>query len=344
MLNGSGSRTPPKITQTQRFTPPMIPLPKPAPRIGQTTQRFFEEGERHEAADWNDTILPLDDEPEIDPEAEFDSFDRIPRRRGPIIAVITMGVLLLVGVGVGLTAALETGRSVRKSLGEFLGTTAASQAAPPTTAAVPPGTTVTPSTTADPTINANAVVPAPTVAVPTLPPASAEPAAAAPAAQAVPPLPPPSEAVPAHAERTAQAAGQGKTPVVTPLPATPEVKRVTRARARPRQDYVWSAAANALVPAEPAQGGTSFNKRTPPLRDYVWSPSANALVPAYPAASNPQDSDPKPDPKPRRGATDLRGDDATIAPASTGSGPRERPASLNPAPARHLKPSPFESP
>jgi hypothetical protein len=39
-----------------------IPLNRQIP-FGRTTERFFVEGEQHEAQQWQDVILPPDDEP-----------------------------------------------------------------------------------------------------------------------------------------------------------------------------------------------------------------------------------------------------------------------------------------
>ena len=76
-LNGTGVRA-----STVKLARPLI---VPTLRVGTTTQRFFEEGEQHEAADWQDTVLPPDDAPESDPETQFDSFDKIPKKRSPAV-------------------------------------------------------------------------------------------------------------------------------------------------------------------------------------------------------------------------------------------------------------------
>src|SRR4051812_39734323 len=72
------------------------PLP-PNMRVGATTQRFFAEGEQHEAAEWQDTVLPPDDAPDVDPEVQFDSFDKIPKKRSPVMTAAAIGGCLLIG-------------------------------------------------------------------------------------------------------------------------------------------------------------------------------------------------------------------------------------------------------
>ena len=60
------------------------------------TQEFFLVGERNEAAEWDGS--PLLEEREPDPEAAFHSFDRVPKRRGPLLVA---SLLVAIGVGVG---------------------------------------------------------------------------------------------------------------------------------------------------------------------------------------------------------------------------------------------------
>lgn len=88
-------------------------------RLGETTQEFFREGERHEAAEWTDTQLPPDDEPEKDPAIKFKSFDRIAKRRSSTVALLVMSGGLVIAVATGVVAALRTEHVLSASLGSF---------------------------------------------------------------------------------------------------------------------------------------------------------------------------------------------------------------------------------
>src|SRR5688500_5284707 len=116
-MNGTGVRS----TTVKLGRQPTMPMM----RVGSTTQRFFEEGEQHEAAQWTDTVLPPDDAPETDPDTEFDSFDKIPKKRSPIVTVAAIGACLLIGVAAWTMAfgILRTGRTVDESAKALVGDT-----------------------------------------------------------------------------------------------------------------------------------------------------------------------------------------------------------------------------
>ena len=188
----------------------------PRMRFGGTTERFFIEGAQHEAAEWTDTVLPPDDEPEVDPEAQFDSFDKVPRRPHIKIAIAAIGFGLLVGIGVGVKAALRTGHVVQASV-EAL---------------------VAPDPHQDKAGQASSL--APTPPAPMVAPLSPE----RPAAEAAPSREP---------ARSETSVGASPSAAVVPPQAIVESrksKRQPEPRPRPLHGYVWSPAANALVPAD----------------------------------------------------------------------------------------------
>jgi len=89
---------------------PFRGVPSRNPSFGRTTQEFFVEGEQHEAADWQDVVLPPDDEP--DPSVHSGSFDEIPRRRGATVALVVLAAALGFGIVAGARFFLSTGRKV----------------------------------------------------------------------------------------------------------------------------------------------------------------------------------------------------------------------------------------
>jgi hypothetical protein len=99
------------------------------PPFGRTTVRFFDEGDRHEAAGWRDVVLPPDDETE--PSVKAGSFDRVPRQRGAMIVLAVFGVALVAGVGYGAHFLYRAGWHLDSS--------AAAYSQPPQPTAIPPG-------------------------------------------------------------------------------------------------------------------------------------------------------------------------------------------------------------
>jgi len=211
---------------------PAILAPGPM-SFGQTTQRFFVEGEEHEAADWNDTVLP----PDADPRAEFKSFDKIPRRRGTTIAIVVVGVGLLGGIAAGVGAALKTEHSVTSSVRAFA--SAVIRRAQ--------------------TVGQNSVAPC----------APAAPTVVSPVAKC----------------RTEDDAGTSGSQIPN-VPAAPAEDVATpKAGVRAPSRAVHSAQ---TLPMESRRERRHLTK-TPALHGYVWSPAADALVPSIPASP---DTDP----------------------------------------------------
>ena len=96
---------------TRAPTPGPYPIgSRRSPPFGRTTQRFFVEGEQHEAANWEDVVLPPDDEP--DPSVHSGSFDKIPRRRSATIMLVALAALLVFGIIMSARFFLNTGRKV----------------------------------------------------------------------------------------------------------------------------------------------------------------------------------------------------------------------------------------
>lgn len=191
--------------------------------FAQTTQRLFTQGEQRNQgeqgaeAPWQDTVMPLEDDPSPRPS---DSLDAIPRRRGATIGVVAAAACLGGGVGLLGGLLLKTGPRVDDA-------PAVHERAENTGETIP--------------------APRPT---PTAAPAASAESAQAPSDQAVK-----AEAAPtaitdrgtekrpagASASRGDSAESDRKTPVPGPAKVRPR-------KARPLENYVWSPAIGALVP------------------------------------------------------------------------------------------------
>jgi len=208
--------------------------------FGHTTERFFAEGEQHEAANWEDTILPPDDEPE--PRPMTGSFDTIPRRRGATVGLVLAAACLGGVVGLVGSFFIKAGHKVDSSADSY---TRETQAAAPTGGPVPP---------------AGMQPGLPTAAHPDEAP-SAPTRLASPPAEA-----PPTPTIDDTHDRTVP--GKEKAvPARVPTAARP------RPSARPLHDYVWSPAVGALVPASSWAASAGPATRAP-----VLEPSAQAAA------------------------------------------------------------------
>jgi hypothetical protein len=215
----------------------------PVPKMGPVTQSFFARGEEQEATGYEN--LAADDPVLQPPELEFDSFDKIPRKRGSWFA---LGISLMVLLAVGFV----TWRSFHFLSKPGSSVAAASRAmvqSPPLSQSPPaPAATPAPAMSGEP---AGAPAPAGS-AVPAAPAAPAAPApAAAPVMSSVPNTPP---APPAPSAATAEPAAPPAThaiapPIVVPLPPR---QAPARAKREPLRGYVWSPEKHTIVPAEPA--------------------------------------------------------------------------------------------
>ncbi len=196
--------------------------------IGPTTERFFLEGEAHEANNYEDVILDVDDaEP---PKVEFKSFDKIPRKRSPILVLF---MLAFVG-GVGVLGWRSAG-VVRESSWVKVATQAMvrpeAQPTEPTPAPAPAA--------APAPAPAAAPVPAPAAAAAPTPasvPASAVASAAVPAPAAAPaPASAPSVAVASATDRVQAGAGAAA------------VRRPAGRQPRKRRAHHWASASDARL-------------------------------------------------------------------------------------------------
>jgi len=305
-----------------------IPLNRQVP-FGRTTERFFVEGEQHEAQQWQDVILPPDDEPE--PKRRRGSIDKVPRQRGAMVALSLFAICLVVGLGIGASELLKTGNRLDSFLTLFKASPSsaatseqAQPAAPTNSQPVQPQVAPLPTELSQPS-------------PPTIPPT---PSAAPPAPGPVPvpaivqPAPSPTAQPSAAPQKTRDEASrqerqaglaQEDTATVERTEGAPDrrasheaekassesvAKRQAHHRQHPRDNYVWSAEANALIPA------MSDNDST----------GGAATSTANPSTQQPNRV-PRPNPFERNGLSPPRLPESTIAPATTGAPTAERPAS-----------------
>ncbi|MEO5768102.1 MAG: hypothetical protein ABIS92_07095 [Polyangia bacterium] len=285
------------------------PPVQPTMRVGSTTQRFFAEGEKHEAAEWQDTVLPPDDAPDVDPEVQFDSFDKIPKKRSPVITAAAIGGCLLIGSAAWAMAfgLLRTGHSVRESA------SALTNAGPSQPVATNTPATNTAENASNVTAPAGAAAQPLTGAIGQTPPDDNAPTTAPAAGPLVVPMAPSNSTPPTTPPTIAAPKVSGNSSASAPVPAV----RPRAARA-PAMSVIELSSTPAVLgeqplPSEntlaaagrgnaPTNEGTSRSPgewagapgrpdRAPPLRGYVWSPSAKALVPAHPSALPTTDPD-----------------------------------------------------
>jgi len=275
-----------------------ITLTKP----NSVTQNFFARGEEQEATAYEN--LAPDDPILAPPAVEFDSFDKIPRRRGSLFA-IAASVLVVAAIG------FVTWRSFhslsRPGSSVAIASRAMVQAPPP--AAEPRPVAPSMATPPAPASQATTVEPPALVAQAT----TVEPPA--PVAQAATIEPPAPVAKPvASSTPVAKPA-----PIVVPLVSkdAPATKTAPARHERAKND-------TADQPVE--------IRKHAPLRGYVWSPDKHTLVPADPVLE-----DPPPAESPRSQSLDG-------TPAEEPQPPPEptKPAPFEPAPSS--TPSPNEAP
>ena len=280
----------------------MIGRPLRQVPFGQTTERFFVEGEQHEAQQWQDVTLPPDDEPE--PKRRGGSIDKVPRQRGAVFALSVFALCLMFGLGAGASALLKTENRLDTFLSLF-------KASPPPTASEQAGPTVA---TDSPPMHPQAVPltseasqPWPQITTPPTP-------------SAVPPAPDP-------------------VPVPAIVQTAPTVERMEAEREAEGTLDRRAAHGTEKTRGESAAKRRGHYSRHP-HDDYVWSQELNALVPvssmAEPnsdAGASSADSPPKqasrverPNPFGRNELSPPRLHASTIAPATTGAPTAERPA------------------
>jgi len=310
------------------------PLNRQLP-FGRTTERFFVEGEQHEAQQWQDVNLPPDDEPE--PKRRRGSIDKVPRQRGAMVALALFTICLMLGLGVGVSALLKTGNRLDTFLSLFKTSplpSASVQARPASPTTSQP---MRPQVTPLPSELSQTRLPPP----PSAPPINSP---NPPTPSAVPPSPGPVP-VPAIVQ-------PAPPPAAKPL-ATPKTSQ-NEGLAQERRAEI-QADGRALTKAERATGESGAKRKAYHRRhaheDYVWSPEANALVPststgdtspttgaATATANSPRKESSnvqRQSPPDRDELSPPRLRESTIAPATTGTPAAERPA---PKPADDVDP------
>lgn len=238
---------------------------------GSVSQSFFSKGDEQEADGYAHVVEAT---PLTAPRLEFESFDKIPRRRRPLVIIAGLASVMAIGVMVwkstrGLGGLGATVRTATLPAG-----TAQPASATTISAAATPSATVDPTLLAKPALAVDPVAPAAPAqgSNPTAPAMNAATTATAnPVATDVPTVRAPASAAaptpPATRPETAAA-----TQAVSPAPPS-------REEARPARRSTTTD--NSTATGEPADKAAASHKRHGgPLRGYVWSPEANALVPA----------------------------------------------------------------
>lgn len=251
--------------------------------FGRTTERFFVEGDEHEARQWQDTILPPDDEPE--PRRWRGRIDRVPRQKGAMFALALFAVCLVAGIAVGVSAVFKTGNSVSAAVAKVKSWLPLSMSVEPSRE-VPVGTSaVQPPQPLPPT--------EPLAAAPAAGQATQSPMPGQPMIPAQPPAMPPGERPPVGLPSAIPPA-PGPVPVPAIVPARPPVTAPATPKSEKDKEAAEPTPASTSEPA-----AVSTNKSASPSDaksaqlakqnrrhgqrekdNYVWSPELNALVPA----------------------------------------------------------------
>lgn len=192
--------------------------------MGPVTKRFFAEGDEQEATEYEHVDLSggaLDA-----PKIEFDSFDKVPRKRRPLVAVVSILSLLIVG-GVAWKGGRRLPR-VRSwvaaaihapAVADTQNAQAATRPIAPPLESPPASAAPVESPTRRPSENENGEATGETADLP---------------------APPTHAAVEARDEIAAN----------DPPPARSSARSSHRSRPKPLRGYVWSPTAQALVPAD----------------------------------------------------------------------------------------------
>ena len=240
-----------RVERKRNNTPLMIvhPISRRA-AFGRTTEDFFLQGEEHETRQWEDIVLPPDDEPE--PRRRRGSVDKVPRERSAIVALVILAICLVFGVVKGVSALGRTGNLVDRSAKEFRAIVPAASNNSNTPPRPEPKQPPRPSSKSGESLQ---VKPAATPAVPPsrsgTAPASPEPAAASATQPAAPRQVPPektrptSEAAPTANDSTAHARKTESNKVSEPA---------LRRRPHESDNFVWSPTINAIVPVSSITG------------------------------------------------------------------------------------------
>jgi hypothetical protein len=208
--------------------------------FGRTTDRFFAEGEEHEAHGWGDVDLPFDDEAEPKRRLGGEPIDKIPRQRSAVFALVVFAVLLAAGAVIGGLALFGKDSrlaGVTATIRSWVhGSPAKTSAEPP---AAPPQNQARPEAPPASQVNAEALG----ARAPVQLPAQPEPAVA----------PPASKKLPVPSPASTRTHGPEKTAVLPDIEGQERLRKdaeaVRRRRHRSEDNYVWSPQLHALVPA-----------------------------------------------------------------------------------------------
>jgi hypothetical protein len=300
--------------------------------FGRTTENFFLEGQQHEARQWQDTVLPPDDEPE--PKRRRGSVDKIPRERSAMVALAILAVALVLGVVTGVSALSKTGKVVDRSAAALKAQLPAGPrahlpaAAQDSRQASPPAPAQT---------SAGRPSSGPEQAAPSKPvPATLERPTSAPVLQN--PLPAQPSPPPAKPPATQPAPPQKHRPERTG--GTSEAKPGRDDKVKPGREPKGSedfASKKAQRSESGGLGGRVLGRQPHAGDNLVWSPAINALVPVSSIDGLDETTDakgrqltraPVGSPAPRETANRLPAStQSAIAPASTGAPAPERPVS-----------------
>jgi eukaryotic-like serine/threonine-protein kinase len=289
---------------------PQMASPRSFVRPNSVTQVFFAEGERKEQGEW--TAADLEEFQDVDPEARFDSFDELPRRRSRFLLPLALLVVVGVGAGVAWTGWRPSFLNFNPTMRTSPATAEAEHPAPAAVTAPAPELAPNPGPAASTATPAPAPAPAPAAALPSTGAAAAPAlpttgAAAAPAAAEL--TRPRAERATARVPVEAPAA-----PVAAPVAAT-ERSGTPAAAAPPSQPIVE-------VPP-PAAGGV--NVPAPVAAPERRPNPFTAEAPGQPIVEVPPPAAP--------GSTTGAIPPAATAPAAAATDPAAAPATVAPEPA-----------
>ncbi|MEP6651767.1 MAG: protein kinase [Myxococcales bacterium] len=306
-----------------------FPRRDPTVELPSLTQQFFEEGDRQESTRYKGT--PVDDS-DFSTSRDFDSFDRIPTRRGPLMVAILL--LLVAGGGVAWWAGIRPPQSWRESslwqrlhlptLSDGFGEAppAALPAAEP--ALAPPPEITRAAAGAErvvPTANGGPVQPGSTIDPTAVAAGPGDPADQARAAAAAAAGPRNTAAPHSPVPATPPLAQPDNTPTdASPVPAQPAAASPLGARPPERTERVSGDAPHPALRKAPRAPvvRAPVRARTPALRGYTWSPEQNSVVPSERDGSQPW---PPPSSEPPSGRSSGAPPAWPSAPASSAAAP-----------------------
>jgi len=239
---------------------------------------FFQEGERQEANGWEDSPLALEPPADEAPPA-FSSFDRIPRKRAPlVVTTFILGIALVIGFAV-------TGVGARSWIATEAGQRAAqvlNRARSGLTIRLTPESTVASTRAMVSPVAAPMPTPVPPPVSVAAAPVPAVPVAAAPAAEAQPRRPLAARPAPARtAAPPVVAVARRQDPTNDPIDQTNDRKSGDSIAPSSVEKEGIAVAA----PVEARAIETPERRVVEPARrGVVWSPSEQRLVPAQQAA------------------------------------------------------------